>query len=339
MESTNPYAAAHADPQGAGDARPTALQIIRDEGIEGKLVGKVIVITGATSGIGVETARALSATGATLFLTARDLIRAKKNLAGVLEPGRVSLVEMNLDSFRSIRSGAEEILSASKGQINVLVHSAGVMGIQGHSITEDGIEQQFSANYLGFFLLFQLLKQALLNSITPDSHSRVVIVASSAHRAASISRNGNYYLEKSEYTHEAAYNKSKLAAVHLANKIDRLYGSEGLHATSVHPGAIHTDLSRHLPAESLEAILNNPYVRKIMKSAEQGAATTVWAAVSKSWETRGGKYLEDCKEADRGVDDGQVFGVGWVEQTYNANEEDRLWEDSLKLVGLGGKQP
>lgn len=111
MESTNPYAAAHADPQGAGDARPTASQIIRDEGMEGKLVGKVIVITGATSGIGVETARALSATGATLLLTARDIPRAKKNLAEVLEPGRVSLVEMNLDSFKSIRSGAEEILS------------------------------------------------------------------------------------------------------------------------------------------------------------------------------------------------------------------------------------
>ncbi|PON28969.1 alcohol dehydrogenase [Trichoderma gamsii] len=338
MDSPNPYAAAHADPNGAGDTRPTALQIIQGEGAESKLVGKVIVITGATSGIGVETARALLATGATLFLTARDLLRAKRNLAGVLESDRVSLVEMNLDSFKSMRSGAEEILSASKGQVNILIHSAGVMGIQEYSLTEDGIEAQFSANYLGFFLLFQLLKQALLTSITPDIHSRVVIVASSAHRATSAPRTGNYQLQRSEYTHETAYNNSKLAAVYLANKIDRLYGSEGLHATSVHPGAIHTDISRHLPPESLEAILKNPYVRKIMKSAEQGAATTVWAAVSKSWESRGGRYLEDCREAERGVDDGQVFGVGWVEQTYNVNEEDRLWEESLKLVGLEAKQ-
>jgi NAD(P)-dependent dehydrogenase (short-subunit alcohol dehydrogenase family) len=286
----------------------------------------------------VETARALSATGATLFLTARDLLRAKKNLAGILEPGRVSLVEMNLDSFKSTRSGAEQILSASKGQVNILIHSAGVMGIQDYSLTEDGIEAQFSANYLGFFLLFQLLKQALLASITPDLHSRVVIVASSAHRAASAARNGNYHLTKNEYTPEAAYSNSKLATIHLANKIDRLYGSKGLHATSVHPGAIHTNISRHLPPESLEAIVKNPYVRKIMKSAEQGAATTVWAAVSKSWETRGGKYVEDCKEAERGVDDGDVFGVGWVEQTYNADEEDSLWENSLKMVGLEAKQ-
>ncbi|KAL7917749.1 hypothetical protein ACQKWADRAFT_305945 [Trichoderma austrokoningii] len=338
MESSSPYAAAHADPQGARDARPTALQIIQDEGVESKLVGKVIVITGATSGIGVETARALSATGATLFLMARDLRKANKNLAEILEPGRVSLVEMNLDSFESIRSGAEEILTASKGQVNILINSAGVMGIQEYSLTEDGIEAQFSANYLGFFLLFQLLKQAMLTSITQDLHSRVVIVASSAHRATNIPKNGNYSLEKSEYIPETAYNNSKLAAVHLANKLDRLYGSEGLHATSVHPGAIHTDISRHLPPESVDAILKNPYVRKIMKSTEQGAATTVWAAVSRSWKTRGGKYLEDCKEAERGVDDGEVFGVGWVEKTYNPEEEDRLWEDSLKLVGLEAKQ-
>lgn len=338
MELPGPYAASHADPQGAGDARPTALQIIRDEGIEGKLVGKVIVITGATSGIGIETARALSATGATLFLTARNLPKATKNLAGVLEPGRISLVEMDLDSFKSIRSGAEKILSASKGQINILINSAGVMGIQEYSLTEDGIEAQFSANYLGFFLLFQLLKESLLASITPDLHSRVVIVASSAHRAASLPRNGNYDLKKSEYSHETAYNNSKLAAVYLANKIDRLYSSQGLHATSLHPGAIHTDISRHLPSESVEAILKNPYVRKILKSAEQGAATTVWAAVSKSWENKGGKYLEDCKEAERGVDDGEVFGVGWVTQTYNIKEEDLLWEMSLKLVGLEAKR-
>lgn len=338
MKSSSPYAAAHADPQGAGDARPTALQIIRDEGVEGKLVGKVIVITGATSGIGIETARALSATGATLFLTARNLGKVNESLAGLVETGRVSLVEMDLDSFKSIRSGAEKILSASKGQVNILIHSAGVMGIQKYSVTEDGIEAQFSANYLGFFLLFQLLKQALLASITPDLHSRVVIVASSAHRAASLGRGGSYRLEQGEYSHEAAYNNSKLAAVHLANKIDRLYGSQGLHATSLHPGAIHTAISRHLPPESVEAILKNPHVGKILKSAQQGAATTVWAAVSKNWETKGGKYLENCTEAERGVDDGEVFGVGWVEQTYSVKEEDRLWEDSLKLVGLEAKQ-
>ncbi|KAJ5185491.1 Short-chain dehydrogenase/reductase SDR [Penicillium cf. griseofulvum] len=334
MGSLGPYIAAHLDPQGAGDARPTALQIIQDEGVESKLAGKIIVITGATSGIGVETARALSATGATLLLTARNRSKAERNLAGILEPGRVSLIDMDLDSFSSIRAGAKEILAASKGQVNILINGAGIMGIQNHTLTEDGIEAQFAGNYLGFFLLFQLLKEALLSSVTPELNSRVVVVASSAHRAATLPNTDNYNLEKGGYNHEIAYNNSKLAAVYLANTIERLYGTQGLHSTSLHPGAINTDISRNMPPEFLEAIMTNPYILKILKSSEQGAATTVWAAVGKEWEAKGGKYLEDCQEADRGEDDGQTFGAGWVKQTYNPVEEDRLWKDSLKIVGL-----
>jgi hypothetical protein len=88
------YAAAYTNPKGPVDARPTALQIVHDESLDGKLAGKVVVITGTTSGIGLETARALSATGATLFLTARDMKKAEITLVGILEPGRVSFVEM-----------------------------------------------------------------------------------------------------------------------------------------------------------------------------------------------------------------------------------------------------
>lgn len=139
MSSLSPYAAAHLEPQGAGDARPTALQIIHDEGVKDKLAGKVIVITGAT-----------------LLLTSRNRSKAEKNLAGILEPGRVSLVDMDLDSFASIRAGAKEIISMSKGQVNILISNAGAMGLQNYTVTEDGIEAQFAGNYLGFFLLFQL---------------------------------------------------------------------------------------------------------------------------------------------------------------------------------------
>ncbi|KAJ5728921.1 uncharacterized protein N7483_003429 [Penicillium malachiteum] len=336
MTSPSPYAEVHRDPQGAGDARPTALQIIKDEGLKGKLIGKVIVIAGATSGIGVETARALSATGATLFLPARNLAKANKSLAGILAPGKFSLIPLDLDSFRSIRAGADQILSASNGQVNLLINSAGVMGVPECNLTEDGIESQFSGNYLGFFLLFQLLKESLLASVTPDFSSRVVIVASSAHRAGKLPASDNYNFEKTAYSHETAYNNSKLAAVYLANKIERLYGSQGLHATSLHPGAINTNISRHLSHEAFEAIITNPYVLKILKSPAQGAATTVWAAIGKEWEKKGGKYLEDVKEADRGEDDGQTFGAGWVEQTYDPKKEDCLWIDSLKLARLEG---
>ena len=93
------YAAAHEDPQGPGDARPTALQIIKDEGVEGKLKGKVIVITGTSSGIGIETARALAETGAKLFLTARNLDKAKKACEEFFDASRMEFIELDLTSF------------------------------------------------------------------------------------------------------------------------------------------------------------------------------------------------------------------------------------------------
>jgi NAD(P)-dependent dehydrogenase (short-subunit alcohol dehydrogenase family) len=328
------YASAYANPQGPGDARPTALQIIRDENLEGKLAGKVIVITGATSGMGLETARALSATGATLFLTTRDLETGKTALAEILEPGRVSLVELDIDSFASIRRAAAQILEKSNNQVNVLINNAGVMGIQELKLTEDHYETHFVTNYLGPFLLFQLLKSALLASVTPDFNSRVVNVSSSAHRAGSLADSDNYDLQKGGYKHEAAYANSKLASVYMSNEIDRLYGADGLHATSLHPGAVNTNIGRHMGPEWVAALLKNEAILKIVQTAEQGAATTVVAAVGKEWEDKGGKYLEDSEEAKQGVDDNQVFSAGWVPRTYDPESEARLWKKSLELVGI-----
>ncbi|KAH6664099.1 hypothetical protein B0J14DRAFT_608425 [Halenospora varia] len=330
----SPYTAAHANPQGAGDARPTALQIIRDETLEGKLVGKVMVVTGATSGIGLETARALSATGATLFLTARDLKKAEIALTGILEPSRVSLVEMDNASFASIRAAAATILAKSNGQVNVLVNNAGIMGIEELRLTEDGHELHFATNHLGHFLLFQSLKSALIASSTPKFNSRVVIVASSAHRACMLSESDNYNFQKGEYHYGRAYANSKLANVYMANELDRCYGHMGLHATSLHPGGINTDISRHLGSEFVKKVMSDGRLLKIVKTPEQGAATTVFAAVGEHWEGKGGKYLEDCEEAKRGEDDHNVFGIGSVRQTYDPRDEERLWKDSLKIVGL-----
>ena len=328
------YTAAHVNPQGAGDARPTALQIVRDEGVEGKLGDKVIVITGASSGIGLETARALSATGATLFLTARNLKTAETALAGILEAGRVSLVEMDNNSFASIRAAAATILKKSNNQVNILINNAGVMGITDLKLTEDGQEIHFATNYLSEFLLFQLLKPALLASATHDFHSRVVNVSSSAHRAGRLPDSDNYNFEKGGYKHELAYANSKVASTYMANEIDRRYGSAGLHATSVHPGGIDTNISRHMGPEFVQYIMANESIVKTLKSPEQGAATTVLAAIGKEWENKGGKYVEDCEEAQRGKDDNDTFGVGYVSQTYDPKNEERLWKDSLKIVGI-----
>ena len=330
----SPYEFAHANPQGVGDARPTALQIIRDESLEGKLSGKVIVITGATSGIGLETARALSATGATLFLTVRNMKKAESALKEILEQGGVSLVAMDNASFASIRAAAATILTNADHRVNILINNAGVMGIEDLELTEDGHEVHFATNHLGHFLLFQLLKPALLASSTSEFRSRVIMVASSAHRSWNLNDRDNYNFQKGGYHYGPAYANSKLANVYMANELDRRYGHEGLHATSLHPGGIFTDLSRHLGSAFAEQFLSNEKLAKILKSPEQGAATTVRAAVGKEWQDKGGKYLEDCEEAKRGEDDNDVFGVGYVRQTYYPEKEKRLWKDSLKIVEM-----
>ncbi|KAF5025087.1 hypothetical protein F66182_2856 [Fusarium sp. NRRL 66182] len=327
------YAASHANPQGPGDARPTALQIIKDEGAEGSLKGKTIVITGVSSGIGIETVRALSLTGARLFLTARDLNKAQDALQGILDPSRMELVQMDQASLESVRAAAKQIL-AKTDKINILVENAGVMGVQKLEYTKDGHETQFGTNHLSHFLFFELLKPALLAAVTPELSSRVVILSSAAHLIGSLNDSDNYNFQKGGYTPTGAYSQSKLANLYTANEIERRYGSQGLHATSVHPGGIMTDLMRHMSEEQIAAVIGNKDVPKQLKSPEQGAATTVWAAIGKQWEKTGGRYLEDCSEASYCPNPTSVFDTGYAKHAYDPEREARLWEDSLKLVGL-----
>ncbi|KAJ6026476.1 uncharacterized protein N7446_004926 [Penicillium canescens] len=302
------YAKAHVSPEGPGDSRPTALQVVKDEGMEGKLEGRVIVITGTSSGLGIETARALSITGARLFLTARDIRKAKDALTDISEPGRTEFIEMDLESFESVRAAAKAILGKTD-KINILINNAGIMAVPGLEFTKNGHELQFGTNHLSHFLLFQLLKPALLAATTPNFHSRVVNVSSSAHRLNGINATDNYNFEKG-----------------------------GLHATSVHPGGIATGLSKHIPEADLAAMLEDKALVKSLKSPEQGAATTVWAAIGKEWENKEGRYLSNCAEAKRGDDLSDMTSADYVSHTYDRESEGRLWEDSVKIVGVTDDQ-
>ena len=269
------YASAFANPAGPGDARPTALQIVKDEGAEGKLAGKTIVITGISSGLGIETARALSHTGARLILIARDIFKAKSALQDVLEPGTAAeYVTMDNTSLSSVRSAAAQILELSGGNINILINNAGIMALPELQLSEDGFEMQLAVNHLAHFLLFELLRPALLASATSTCSSRVINLSSSAHRIASINDTGNYNFEKGNYHAWVAYAQSKTANVYMTNEIERRYGNQNLHAVSVHPGLIATPLMKHVDAATMEGWANNQQVGKVMKSVEQGAATT-----------------------------------------------------------------
>lgn len=313
---------------------PTALEIIQRDGLEGNLIGKVIVLTGATAGIGIEIARALSKTGATLILTARNRRKAESNLDDLLQSDHITLVDMDNESLDSVRAAAKAILAESNNKINILVANAGISGSDNLTLTSDSFERTFATNHLSHFLLFQLLKPALLAASTPSSNSRVVLTTSSMHRITTLRDSDDYNYEKGQFNVMEAYAHSKLANIYMANEIERRYGSRGLHGLSAHPGVIRTEIARDMDPEVATHVQSDPKYLAMEVTAEEGAATTVIAAVGKAWEGKGGKYLEECEEAKPGPDDGDFFGLGWVKQTYDEQSEARLWRDSLKLVGV-----
>ena len=327
------YAEAHKSPQGPGDARPTALDIVKDEGLEGKLADKVFLITGCSSGIGVDTARALSATGAKLFLGVRDIAKGESALADILEPGRVELFKIDLNSLESVREAAQTFLQKNK-TLNVIINNAGVMATP-KGKTADGFETQFGTNHLAHFLLFQLLKSTLLASSTSNFNSRVVTLSSSGHRNSGLLTDG-YNFEHTEYSPWVAYGQSKTANIYMANEIERRYGSQGLHGLSLHPGWILTGLQVHVSAEVRKSWSADGVANTHFKSTAQGAATTVYAAISKDWEGKGGRFLENCAESAPVQEPRTLVSPGHARHAFDEEKEKKLWVDSLKMVGLEG---
>jgi len=334
--ATAPYADVHIDTKGPGDARPTALQILKDEDMMDKMAGKTVFITGCSSGIGVETARAFHHAGADVFMTVRKMAQGEtvKNniLASTPGKGKLELIDLDLNSLTSVRAGATDFLSRSP-QLNILITNAGIMAIADRRLTTSGHETQFGTNHLGHFLLFQLLKPTLLASSTTAFQSRVVALTSCGHRV-SAEHFDNLSLD-GEYDAWVAYGQSKTANIHMANQIERLYGARGLHALAVHPGGIVTELRRHM-SPSAAARWENPEVVALFKSVEQGAATSVWAAVAKVFEGNGGKYLEDCSVAEP-VKPELMYDLtkpGYAPYAYDEEMEKKLWEVSCELVGV-----
>ena len=332
MGPIRPYAQQHVTLNGPGDQRPTAEQVIRDQNLVGALHGINILVTGCTSGIGVETARALYLTGATIYVTARDMTKGEAIAADIsADPSRpVKVIEMSLDSFDSVRKGAEIYLSMTS-KLNVLVNNAGVMACP-NGTTADGHEQQFGTNHLGHFLLFQLLKPALLAGATAERPSRVISVSSTGHRRAGALDFEDLDFSKTEYSPFIAYGRSKLANIYFANELTRRFTDQNLHALSLHPGSISTTLQRHVTGmEIYKEIRKDPIYLAQAKNIAQGAATTVWAAVGKEWMHQGGLYLEDVGEAEPADPDGPLYGTGYSVEAYSPEDEKRLWDLSEHL--------
>ena len=296
-------------------------------GVSGLLLGGGFSYFSSEYGWGVDTARAMAATGALCFLGTRDLKKGEDALQDILEPDRVELIEIDVGSLASVRAAAKSFLSKSS-TLNVLINNAAIMAFP-KAKSVDGFESQLAINFLGHFLLYQLLEPTLLKSSTPAFNSRVVNVASSGHQASGVHFD-NISLE-GEYDPWTAYGQSKTATIYMTNEIERRYGSQGLHGLSLMPGGIATELQRYVPDELKKAWSTGEAVQKFWKSTAQGAATTMVAAIGKEWEGKGGVYLEDCQEAILTPPGGEGT-IGFAAHAFDPEKETKLWDVATKMV-------
>lgn len=312
-------------------AKSTADEVL--SGID--LKGKRFLITGASSGIGLETARSLVSHGASVVSAVRNLAKAEPATASVRDAalqggGSLELIELDLASLQSVRACADKLLADGQ-PLNAIIANAGVMATP-FGRTIDGFEVQFGTNHLGHF--------ALINQIEPllADNGRLVVLSSLAHRGADIDLDDPNF-EQQTYDPWVAYSRSKTANSLFAVEFDRRHRDRGIRAASVMPGNSLTDLPRYLSPEDLQGLLQTVDATrteaglppKELKDIPQAAATSVWAAVVANKDEIGGHYLEDCAIAP--IDDTpNPFADGVRSYALDANKARQLWAKSEELI-------
>jgi NAD(P)-dependent dehydrogenase (short-subunit alcohol dehydrogenase family) len=283
--------------------------------------GRVAVVTGSNTGLGLETAKALAARGARVVLAVRNLEKGKEAAATITAAtagADVTLQELDLSSLESVRTAAAELRS-QHDQIDLLINNAGLM-YPPKSTTEDGFEMQFGTNHLGHFALTGLL----LDRLVSVPGSRVVTVSSIGHRINAAIHFDDLQWERS-YSRVGAYGQSKLANLLFTYELQRRLASHGTTiAAAAHPGGSDTDLMRHLPRALQFAI---PVLRPIFQPADMGALPTLRAATDPG--VLGGLYY--------GPDGfGQQRGYPKVvpssDQSHDLDLQRRLWSVSEELT-------
>lgn len=302
-------------------ARSTADDVL--QGID--LSGKLALVTGGYSGLGLETTRALTRAGARVVVPARRPAAAATAVDGI---DGVEVDELDLGDLGSVRAFAERFLASGR-TVDIVINNAGIMACP-ETRVGPGWEAQFATNHLGHYALVNRLWPA----IAPGG-ARVVSVSSGGHHNSAIRWDDPHW--KSGYDKWQAYGQAKTANVLFAVQLDRLGQQSGVRAFSLHPGGILTPLQRHLAKEEMvergwideDGKLVNP---DAFKTPEQGAATQVWAATSPQLAGMGGVYCEDCDIAEPAPAEGERTGV----QAYAIDPEQaaRLWELSAELTGV-----
>ncbi|XP_058017865.1 retinol dehydrogenase 12-like [Ahaetulla prasina] len=278
-----------------------------------QLNGKVVVITGANTGIGKETARDLARRGAKVILACRDMAKAEKaahEIRIMTGNQEVTAKKLDLADTKSIREFASNFLKEEK-QLNILINNAGVMMCP-YSKTADGFEMHFGVNHLGHFLLTFLL----IECIKQSAPARIINVSSVAHHLGRIHFQ-NLQGEKF-YIRSLAYSHSKLANVLFSRELARRLQDTGVTVNALHPGTVLSELVRH---SFILKILWNAFAI-FLKTPWQGAQTSIYCAVTEELENVSGKYFSDCKPAN-------VSSQGRNDETAK-----KLWNVSCELLGI-----
>ncbi len=302
-----------------------------DEVLAGKdLSGRTAFITGANSGLGQETARALAARGAQVILAGRDQTKLDAAAAAIREglpKAQLETLTVDLGSLENIRAATSRARQRF-AKIDLLINNAGVMATP-LLHTADGFEMQFGTNHLGHFAL----TAELLPLIERGHLKRIVNLSSRGHHMAPVDLNDPNF-ERRPYNPWASYGQSKTANVLFTVGLEQHLAVLGIHAYAVHPGGINTNLGRHLTPEMAAALMER--VTKSdsgfqWKTVPQGAATSCWAATAPELEGQGGVYCEDCHVAE--MDDVSA-NRGVRSYALDPDAAARLWQMSEELTGI-----
>ena len=297
------------------------------------LSGRNIIVTGGASGIGLETARALALAGADIMLAVRDRSAGERAAVHINETVGADRVVAGTLDLASLSSVAAFVDAWGDQPLDVLINNAGVMACP-LEYTSDDLEMQIGTNHFGHFLLTLGLARALMNAADEDHAARVVSLSSIGHRRSPIHFEDIHYRER-PYDKWEAYGQSKTANALFAVAFDERFAEHGINANAVMPGGIMTPLQRHLSQEEMAAmgwLDDEGKPIEGFKTPEQGASTSVWAAVGEELEGVGGLYLEDCAEAPPWSPEHPHRGV--MEHAQDPEAAERLWIVSEETVGM-----
>ncbi|MEU6789185.1 SDR family NAD(P)-dependent oxidoreductase [Nonomuraea angiospora] len=301
----------------------TATSTAADVAADIDLSGRRAIVTGGSSGIGAETARALAGAGAEVTLAVRDPA-AGQHVAQDIIAGtgnkQVHVALLDLADQASVAAFA----AAWQGPLHILVNNAGIMGVP-LTRTPDGWELHFATNHLGHFALTTALHPALAAA----GDARVVSVGSSQHRLSPVVFD-DLHFERRPYDAQAAYGQSKTANALFAVEAARRWAGDGITVNAVMPGVVRTGLMRHVDRELLARFEASGAPALPWKTVEQGAATSVLLAASPLLAGIGGRYFEDCDEAEPLRPDNPHGGV--AAYALDPDQATRLWQISTELL-------